>query len=75
MKILIKYVRNKNKRVGLVFATKERVGWSLCDKYDKFNREEALKIAINRDESDTNVPRSIKKEFEKMEGRQKAYFK
>jgi len=50
--MLIKYVRNgEGNRVGVVVATgASKVGWSLCNKKDKWDRKKGLMIASNRAE-------------------------
>lgn len=60
-KPLIQYIRDVNKKpIGVVVAVdRNKIGWSLCHKDDKWDREKALKIAIGRawsiDCSDTLV--------------------
>ena len=59
---LIQYVRNKQSQpIGVVIAEKISetnfdVGWSLCCKKDKFNKEVAFKIAAGRLRKGSNVP-------------------
>lgn len=48
--MLIKYVRDgENNRVGVVVATgSSKIGWSLCNKLDRFDRKKGLMIAEAR---------------------------
>ena len=50
MSMLVKYVRDdKNHRIGVVVAmNKTQIGWSRCNKKDKFDKLRGLGIAINR---------------------------
>ena len=69
---VIQYVRNK-KRIpyGVLVAIKDdngyRVGYSLCNKKDRFNKAMALKIAIGRayrgHEIPTPIPHDVPKTF------------
>lgn len=53
---IVQYIRNgRNERIGAVVAIDaERVGWSVCNKKDVFNKNRALKIAIGRAEVGTS---------------------
>jgi len=48
--MLVKYVRDSKRRpVGIVVATgKYKVGWSLCNGKDKWNKEVGLSLAAGR---------------------------
>jgi len=79
---LIKYVRNKNghPRGVLVAISKNCIGFSLCSKRDKFNKEAGKKIALIRAHSEKaqdrmSVPASIYKEYLDMVDRSVRYFK
>ena len=62
--MLIKYVRDKKgNRVGVVVATgASKVGWSLCNHKDKWDRKKGLMIA----EARADLPEAVKvyREFE-----------
>lgn len=90
MNELITYVKNKRgEKIGLILATsffaspndsdqKEvRLGWSMCCKKDRFDKERALQIARGRvvAGTDKNVPHTLKPEFFKMVKRSERYFK
>lgn len=73
-----------NDPIGMVVATgRNQVGWSLCCPRDKFNKERAKEIAINRADfygTDKqclmeNVPFSILDEIRKMYDRSERYYK
>jgi hypothetical protein len=94
---IFKYVRDKNRnRIGVVAAFLLRtdkndvvvMGWSVCNKLDKFNRKRAIGIAADRaigrlsrnkklydPKSRTGDPVKIKKEYEFMQERATHYFK
>ena len=78
---LVKYVKKgiHNKKVGVVVATgKYNIGYSLCNKLDKFNKERALEIATGRakvHDFQGEVPDSIKDTFFEMQDRASHYFK
>ena len=70
--------------IGVVVSIdRNKVGWSLCNKKDRFNKERGLKIALNRAEYyGTNrnflleeAPNSIKNEIIEMYDRSEKYFK
>lgn len=70
--------------IGIIVAIdRNRIGWSLCNKKDQFNKYIGKRIAINRaDYYGTNkdllleeVPDSIREEIIKMYDRSKKYFK
>ena len=85
--MLVEYIRGKNNSLGqnikggqligvVVALDKWSIGWSLCSKKDKFNKQRALEIAIGRAEKSTAVvPTSIKPVFVKMINRAMRYFK
>ena len=78
--MLIEYLRDKNGNpIGVAVAvSKEDIGWSLCNKRDKFNKQRALEIAVGRatkrDISDTK-PVTILPLFNKIYARAQKYFK
>lgn len=56
------------------------IGHSLCDKYDRYNKDVAYNIAVNRgmkhfDSTDYIIPHSIRKEFDETLVRARRYFK
>jgi uncharacterized protein (DUF2344 family) len=53
------------------------VGWSLCDRKDTFSKEEALRIARNREtEGDAReIPFSLRKHVDAMLDRSRRFFK
>ncbi len=92
MNTLVQYVRNrKNQKIGVVVATdKERLGWSLCCKTDRFDKERGLQIAIGRatkfemkhldsmyqyEHYKTAVPDSVRPTIIKVLKRAKVYYK
>lgn len=51
--MLKQYIRDKkNNPIGILLATKKdnviHIGWSLCSKKDKFNKEKGMTIALGR---------------------------
>jgi len=82
MSTLIEYIKDKkNNRRGVLVATKETVGfsigWSLCCKKDKFNREFGQDIAIGRAERNSRMktPHSIHDKMVRFHNRAQRYFK
>ena len=76
--MLITYIKNKkNERIGAVVAIDaEKIGWSLCCKKDRFDRDMALSIAFGRAHgSNAELPREIKPVFNQMRERSRRYFK
>ena len=76
--MLLEYIRNrKGEKIGVVVAlNKWSVGYSLCKKGDRFDKQLGLEIAVGRAEySTTLVPRTVKHIFEKMAIRANRYFK
>jgi hypothetical protein len=86
--VLIEYYRTQNSIQGVVIAIDaNNVGWSLCNKRDKFNKEKGLFIALNRaikssytseDEVlnlSEKVPRTLRPLYLKMRRRSQLYFK
>lgn len=76
--ILIKYKRNEHgRRIGVVVALdRERIGFSLCNKKDKWDREKALEIALDRAENGFDkIPHSIYLDYYEMYNRSGRYFK
>lgn len=79
-KVLIQYVRdNKRKPIGVVVATDlGKVGWSLCHKDDKWDKNIALSTAINRaDDINTEgpIPHTVRHIVHHMVDRAKRYYK
>lgn len=82
-KILIEYYRNENGiRQGVVVSTgKNIVGWSLCNKKDKFEKERGIQIALARankiSEGGTvkKTPFTLQPLVDKMLKRSSKYFK
>jgi hypothetical protein len=84
---IIEYVRNKSRRpVGVIVSfrhprdKKVYIGWSLCKtSVDKYNKDVGLAYAIDRAlplyAGRTDVPNSIRQQFESMEARAGYYFK
>jgi len=77
--MLVKYVKNnRGNLIGVVVATdKHNIGWSLCNKRDRFNKDFGRYIAIGRAEMDSTVdiPHSIINEYIEMKNRALRYFK
>lgn len=86
---VIQYVRNK-KRIpyGVIVAVKDedqgyRIGFSLCNKKDHFNKKMALKIAIGRaflkgsaySSCYDSAPRDVSRMFYIFNNRCKKYYK
>jgi hypothetical protein len=74
---LIEYIKDKNgKRIGVVVGVAANcVGWSLCKKCDRFDREMALTIAVGRAwKGCFNVPHTIQPYFNKMVDRSCRYY-
>lgn len=52
--MISQYIRNKkNQKIGVIVAEKNsfgevRIGWSLCNKKDEFNKALGIKIAVDR---------------------------
>jgi actin-like ATPase involved in cell morphogenesis len=82
-KTIIQYVRNrKGLRIGAIVATKSEngfnIGYSLCNKKDRFNKEMALKIAFGRAEFELvspEIPRDISKMLPEFIERCKKYYR
>lgn len=76
--MLVKYVRNnKNSKIGVVVATgRDRVGWSMCHRLDKFDKAKALKIAKGRAERGSNVslPGVIFNDYNAMTDRSERFY-
>lgn len=83
---VIQYVRNKdNTPQGVIVALKKgngfNIGYSLCNKKDKFDKSLALKIAIGRAQSDFEsekvrmVPQKIKNIVPSFLARCRKYYK
>ena len=77
----------RGKKFGVVVALdKDILGWSLCNKKDKFDKEKGVAIALGRaalasemslsERSNyyDQVPQSLVKVFEEMRERSKKYF-
>lgn len=78
---LIQYVRKNGLPVGVVVATMDRkktlkMGWSLCCKRDRWNRNKAKLIALNRAwrGSDVKIPDSVMPTFDELHERATRYF-
>jgi len=68
----------KNEVVGVAIAVgRNQVGWSLCNKSDKYNQEKAEMIALRRacEGSNRAIPHSINAQVVKMAERSQRYFK
>lgn len=70
--------------IGVIVAIdRDRIGWSLCNKKDTFDKQIGLRIALNRAEFyGTNksflleqIPDSIREEIIEMYTRSEKYFK
>ena len=78
--MLIKYVRKngaKSHPVGVVVAlSATQIGWSLCHKDDKWDKDMAKYIAINRARGHRpkNVPQTVKNAMDAMKLRAEKYF-
>jgi hypothetical protein len=83
---VIQYVRNnKNIPQGVLVAIKSedgfRIGYSLCNKKDRFNKRMALKIAIGRAEFSSDpavvsvMPHPVKKMASAFWARCRKYYK
>ena len=87
MSELRSYIRDKKGNpIGIIVAIDRlKIGWALCHKNDKWDKDVALKIARNRandwnrDDERINknrqFPESIKDQILKMAGRSGKYFK
>jgi len=77
--MLIKYIRDSHRRPkGVVISTGEgEVGYSLCNKKDKWNRETALRIAFGRavEGFDHAIPDSAYLAYYEMLDRSDRYYK
>lgn len=77
--MLISYVRDDHyKPIGVIIATgRDKIGYSLCNKKDKWNRETGKRIAFGRAEKGSTIwiPNSVKHDYDKMMIRAKKYFK
>jgi hypothetical protein len=84
MKSIIQYIRNQDgRKIGALVATSEdgktiKIGWSLCNDKDTFNKEFAKKIAFGRAEKSFEreyiVPTKIIQNVLKFEERVCKYF-
>ncbi len=81
--MLIRYVRNKRReKIGVLVALgRNNVGWSRCNKTDRFNKDRGLHIAImraqmyNTMELASRVCPSMQLDYIKMVNRANRYFK
>ena len=80
--MLIKYIRKgKRQKKGVLVAVpvdgQVRLGWSLCHKRDKFNKEFGKKIAISRAlcGKQVKMPPSLKDEMNMFVIRASRYYK
>lgn len=77
--MLIEYVRNKNRHpIGVVVAVgKNKIGWSKCNKQDKWDRNLGIQIAKNRAEKGyrTSVPHEVKPKIDHMKKRAHKYYR
>lgn len=72
----IKYEVIKGKIYGVVVATKDGVGWSLCNKEDVFDKKIGTAIALKRiGKTNDPIPRKMQDFINLMEERRKKYFK
>jgi len=79
-KMLVKYVRKgaQRKRVGVVVAIGNgKVGWSLCNKLDAFDKDQALSMAKTRAENGkvNPVPQSVAVIYAEMVERADRFYK
>lgn len=86
-KVLVKYLRyEKGRNAGMPYAVivaveRNKIGWAMCHKEDRFNKKKGKFIAIRRsfegltDETMAKVPHTIREEFFKMKSRSETYFK
>lgn len=79
---VIQYIRDKNNNPrGVLVAVKHengfRIGYSLCNKKDRFNKNMALKIALGRANamSDGPIPHPVDRMLEEFTNRCKRYYK
>lgn len=73
--MLVQYIRQNNSLIGAVVALdKDKFGWSVCRKGDRFDKRLALEIAVGRAEvGSSSVPPVRKQKVElitpiKMDG-------
>lgn len=61
--IVIKYVRDNNRKpIGVVVAIdSNKIGWSMCHKDDRWNKDMGKTIAINRAWEGLSLEDNIKK--------------
>lgn len=88
-KMFYEYYRKDNGNLkGVVMAIGKGIyGWSMCDPKDQFSKERGLNIAYNRalkarelNEEErakyySNIPRSLRSLFNKVEERANRYYK
>lgn len=77
--MLIQYVRGKRRRpVGVVVALdKNKIGWSLCSKLDKWDKKTGIRLAIGRaflNPITAQVPQTIQRVYFTMIDRASKYF-
>lgn len=64
---VIQYVRKNGRPFGVVVAVKGedgfRIGYSLCNKKDRFKKETGLKIAFGRADVWSSIPHETPKEI------------
>jgi hypothetical protein len=88
--VLVEYKRNSRKEpVGVVVAIgKHALGWSLCNVWDVFNKQQGLSMALGRaitagelgpelsvEYYEEKLPQSLRELKEKVHNRAKLYFK
>jgi len=61
MRQIVKYVRDEDfNLIGCVVAiSKDKIGYSMCDPHDQFNKKIARTIAVNRAKSGKNFAQSL----------------
>ena len=79
---IVQYFRDKNRVPrGVIVAVKSpegyNIGYSLCSKYDRFEKRMAIKIAIGRANfgDNSSVPYAISKSMPQFIDRCKRYYK
>lgn len=86
---VIQYIRKKKNRIpyGVIVAIKDvengyRIGYSLCNKKDRFNKKRALEIALgrafhsgNQNENNSVTPHDVNRMLLSFNERCKKYYR
>lgn len=79
--MIVQYIRDKkrNPRGVVVAVDKDQIGWSYCNKKDRFNKERGKQIATDRAfygyGPNVNIPYDVIPVIDRVKERAKHYFR